>query len=104
MRSHHAQSSPSRAGSCPSPSRPQTSRAFALSAASCAWAGHRLALAQRTGVPVIGYRTGTLPAFYVRDSGFALEQRLDEPDAVVIVVSEDGPVTVMRQGRIHVGA
>ncbi|HPU38997.1 MAG TPA: diadenylate cyclase [Microthrixaceae bacterium] len=29
---------------------------------------------------------------------------VDEPDSVVIVVSEDGPVTVMRQGRIHVGA
>ncbi|UDY37373.1 diadenylate cyclase [Dermatobacter hominis] len=29
---------------------------------------------------------------------------VDEPDAVVIVVSEDGPVTVMRNGAIHVGA
>ncbi len=29
---------------------------------------------------------------------------VDEPDAVVIVVSEDGPVTVMRKGAIHVGA
>jgi len=29
---------------------------------------------------------------------------VDEPDAVVIVVSEDGPVTVMRRGAIHVGA
>lgn len=28
----------------------------------------------------------------------------DEPDAVVVVVSEDGPVTVMRAGAIHVGA
>lgn len=29
---------------------------------------------------------------------------VDEPDAVVIVVSEDGPVTVMRNGAMHVGA
>ena len=28
---------------------------------------------------------------------------VDEPDAVVIVVSEDGPVTVMRRGSIHLG-
>lgn len=28
----------------------------------------------------------------------------DEPDAVVIVVSEDGPVTVMRAGALHEGA
>ena len=31
------------------------------------------------GVPVIGFRTDHLPAFFCADSGFALEQRLDEP-------------------------
>ncbi len=31
------------------------------------------------GVPVIGYRTAELPAFFSRDSGFALDQRIDEP-------------------------
>ena len=41
--------------------------------------GLTLELLETHGVPVIGYRTNTLPAFYVRDSGFALEQRLDEP-------------------------
>ena len=44
--------------------------------------GLTLEVLETHGVPVIGYRTGTLPAFYVRDSGFALEQRLDEPEAV----------------------
>lgn len=29
------------------------------------------------GVPVIGYRTGRLPAFYCRDSGLALEARVE---------------------------
>ena len=30
------------------------------------------------GVPVLGYRTAQLPAFYTRDSGLALDARLDE--------------------------
>jgi pseudouridine-5'-phosphate glycosidase len=29
------------------------------------------------GVPVLGWRTAMLPAFYTRDSGFALDRRLD---------------------------
>jgi pseudouridylate synthase len=44
--------------------------------------GLTLEVLETHGVPVIGYRTGTLPAFYVRDSGFALQMRLDEPEAV----------------------
>ena len=31
------------------------------------------------GVPVIGYRTDSLPAFFSRDSGFGVDARLDEP-------------------------
>lgn len=38
------------------------------------------------GVPVIGYGTDRLPAFYCRDSGFALEHRLDDPEAVARVM------------------
>lgn len=38
------------------------------------------------GVPVIGYRTDTLPAFFVRDSAFALAHRLDEPAAIARVM------------------
>ena len=34
------------------------------------------------GVPVIGYRTGSLPAFFTRDSGFGVDARLDEPDEI----------------------
>ncbi|MGM8061471.1 pseudouridine-5'-phosphate glycosidase [Vogesella indigofera] len=30
------------------------------------------------GVPVIGYRTGTLPAFFTRDSDFGVDYQLDE--------------------------
>jgi len=31
------------------------------------------------GVPVIGYRTDAFPAFYTRDSGLAVDQRVDSP-------------------------
>jgi len=34
------------------------------------------------GVPVVGYRTGELPAFYSRSSGLALELRADTPEEV----------------------
>ena len=44
--------------------------------------GLTLEVLETHGVPVIGYRTDTLPAFYLRDSGFALDQRLDDPEAV----------------------
>jgi pseudouridine-5'-phosphate glycosidase len=32
------------------------------------------------GVPVVGYRTDVLPAFYTRDSGFPVDYRVDEPE------------------------
>jgi pseudouridine-5'-phosphate glycosidase len=38
------------------------------------------------GVPVIGYRTDTLPAFFTRDSGFGVDARLDEPDEIARVM------------------
>lgn len=34
------------------------------------------------GVPVIGHGTHTLPAFWTRDSGLALDARLDDPAAI----------------------
>ncbi|HEY2976457.1 MAG TPA: pseudouridine-5'-phosphate glycosidase [Burkholderiaceae bacterium] len=34
------------------------------------------------GVPVIGYRTDSLPAFFTRDSGFGVDARLDEPHEI----------------------
>ena len=38
------------------------------------------------GVPVIGYQTDTLPAFYTRDSGLRLEARLEAPAEVAGVM------------------
>ena len=38
------------------------------------------------GVPVIGYRTDRLPAFFTRDSGFGVDVRLDEPGDVARVM------------------
>jgi pseudouridylate synthase len=34
------------------------------------------------GVPVVGYQTSVLPAFYTRESNIALEHRLDTPEAI----------------------
>jgi pseudouridine-5'-phosphate glycosidase len=38
------------------------------------------------GVPVIGYQTNQLPAFFTPDSGFALSQRLDTPTQVAALM------------------
>jgi pseudouridine-5'-phosphate glycosidase len=38
------------------------------------------------GVPVIGYRTDRLPAFFTRDSGIGLDARLDEPNEIARVM------------------
>lgn len=38
------------------------------------------------GVPVIGFGTDDLPAFYSRDSGFAVDYRLDDPAAIARVM------------------
>lgn len=38
------------------------------------------------GVPVIGYRTDRLPAFWSRDSGFGIDVRLDEPEEIALVM------------------
>jgi len=38
------------------------------------------------GVPVLGWRTATLPAFYVRDSGLALDRRVDTLEEVAAVM------------------
>jgi pseudouridine-5'-phosphate glycosidase len=38
-----------------------------------------LEILETLGVPVVGYRTDTLPAFYVRDSGLPLPARADDP-------------------------
>ncbi len=38
------------------------------------------------GVPVIGYRTDSLPSFYCRDSAFGVDARLDEPEEIARVM------------------
>jgi len=39
-----------------------------------------LELLETLGVPVVGYRTSSFPAFYVRDSGLALDLRVESPE------------------------
>ena len=34
------------------------------------------------GVPVVGYQTHSLPAFFTRDSAFSVDYRLDTPEAI----------------------
>lgn len=39
------------------------------------------------GVPVIGYRTEEMPAFYSRSSGHPLDRRIDTPDEIAAVLA-----------------
>ena len=39
------------------------------------------------GVPVVGYRTGVLPAFYVRESGIAVPHRVDDAAAAARLIA-----------------
>lgn len=48
--------------------------------------GLTLEYLETRGVPVIGYRTAELPAFYTRTSGFPLEYRLDSPEEIARVL------------------
>ena len=44
--------------------------------------GLTLEYLETKGVPVIGYGTSELPAFYTRKSGFGVDYRLDTPDEI----------------------
>ena len=44
--------------------------------------GLTLEYLETKGVPVIGYQTEELPAFYTRKSGFNVDYRLDTPEAI----------------------
>lgn len=48
--------------------------------------GPTLEYLETHGVPVIGYRTDRLPAFYTRDSGLGVDVRIDEPDEIARVM------------------
>ena len=44
--------------------------------------GRTLEYLETQGVPVVGYRTDTLPAFYARSSGFGVDYRVDSAEEV----------------------
>lgn len=44
--------------------------------------GLTLEILETYGVPVIGYRTNSFPAFYLRDSGFGVDDRADDAATV----------------------
>ncbi len=44
--------------------------------------GKTLEVLETKGVPIVGYRTDTLPAFWSRQSSFAIPLRLDTPEAI----------------------
>ena len=44
--------------------------------------GLTLEYLETKGVPVIGYQTSELPAFYTRSSGFSVDYRLDSPEEI----------------------
>ena len=48
--------------------------------------GLTLEYLETRGVPVLGYRTDALPAFYTRDSGFDVDARFDTPEEIAAVL------------------
>lgn len=46
-----------------------------------------LEVLETQGVPVLGYGTDTLPAFYSRSSGLPVDQRVDAPQQVAAIVA-----------------
>ena len=48
--------------------------------------GLTLEYLETRGVPVLGYRTDALPAFYTRDSGFGVDARFDTPQEIAAVL------------------
>ncbi|WP_394209041.1 pseudouridine-5'-phosphate glycosidase [Enterovibrio calviensis] len=49
--------------------------------------GLTLEYLETKGVPVIGYQTDTLPAFYTRESEFGVDYRLDSPEEVAAALN-----------------
>lgn len=48
--------------------------------------GLTLEYLETKGVPVIGYGTDELPAFYTRQSGFGVDYRMDAPEEIAAVI------------------
>lgn len=49
--------------------------------------GLTLEYLETKGVPVLGYRTSSLPSFYSVDSGFPVDRRIDEPEELARIMS-----------------
>lgn len=49
--------------------------------------GLTLEYLETRGVPVIGYKTDELPAFYTRHSGFSVDMRMDTPQAIAAMLA-----------------
>ncbi|MCW5745413.1 MAG: pseudouridine-5'-phosphate glycosidase [Alphaproteobacteria bacterium] len=49
--------------------------------------GKTLEVLETQGVPVLGYRTDTFPAFFTRDSGHKVDRRFDSPQALAEVIA-----------------
>ncbi len=49
--------------------------------------GLTLEYLETRGVPVLGYQTEELPAFFTRESGFALDRRVDSPKELANIIA-----------------
>lgn len=49
--------------------------------------GLTLEYLETKGVPVLGYRTETLPAFYTDESDFKVDYRMDSPEEIAVAVT-----------------
>ena len=49
--------------------------------------GRTLEYLETNGVPVVGFDTATLPAFYTRDSGYPVDYRVDSADEVAAAIA-----------------
>ena len=62
--------------------------------------GRTLEYLETVGVPVVGFQTDTVPAFYARDSEFAVDYRLD--DTMVVAAALRSKVSLGIDGAILV--
>jgi pseudouridine-5'-phosphate glycosidase len=51
-------------------------------------------------VPIVGYRTSRFPGFYLIDSGFELEYRVDSPSEVASIWKERKNLGISRSGMV----
>ena len=61
--------------------------------------GLTLEYLETKGVPVIGYGTDELPAFYTRHSGFGVDYRIDSPEELCCIPCQTGLRTQGRNAR-----